>query len=358
MARCIPTENLTRVRAGFAFATGAAWTLWHIVKGRAGAQPVMTAVLIVVELIALLRLVGFVARSGSPPAAPLDAVDDDASCTVVVLAEAHDLRTLRAAVLAARLAWNSDGVIVVDPAARPDVRRLCAQMRVPLTAKIDDALTVSRGSLVALVDGNHAVLPDVFCRAAPLFADGTVGFVEGRVPTGDPLSGFVDEVRSPSDARVAAAVFRGTAVVLDPTALLDAGGVVDARHGGALATTVALASAGIYGQATADSFVTPVRPPDDATWRSDQTRRTASELGVLWRRTNPVWARSLRPAQRAGYIDELLARLAGVGAFAATALTLATLLTGKLPVVATPAALGLARAWAVLTLAVHAVRSR
>ena len=179
MTRRIETEKLTRVLAGFAFATGAAWTLWHIIKGRAGAQPVLTAVLIVVELMALMRLVGFVVRSGSPPAAPLDAFDDDASGTVVVLAEAHDLRTLRAAVLAARLAWNSDGAIVVDPESRPDVRRLCAQMRVPLTAKIDDALTVSRGNLVALVDGNHAVLPDVFCRAAPLFADGTIGFVQG-----------------------------------------------------------------------------------------------------------------------------------------------------------------------------------
>ena len=112
MTRRIPTENLTRALAGFAFATGAAWTLWHIVKGRAGAQPVMTAVLIVIELMALLRLVGFVIRSGSFPAAPLDAVDDDASGTVVVLAEAHDLRTLRAAVLAARLAWNSAGIII------------------------------------------------------------------------------------------------------------------------------------------------------------------------------------------------------------------------------------------------------
>ena len=178
------------------------------------------------------------------------------------------------------------------------------------------------------------------------------------MPTGDPLSRFVDEVRSPSDARVAAAVFRGTAVVLEPTALLDAGGIVDARHGGALATTVALASAGFTGQATADSFVTPVRPPDDATWRSDQSRRTASELRVLWRRTNPIWARALRPAQRVVFIDELLARVAGVGAFAAIALVIATLLTGKLPVVATPAALGLAGAWAVLTVAVHLVRGR
>ncbi len=332
---------------------------WQITIGGRGAPSLAAIATALLGVVILWRTVLYIVRTGGLiPEVVNDDLPDEGGAhgTVVVVAGPHDVTTIRAAVLAGRVARGVDRVIVADEFSRNDVREFCARWLVPLAQSVNDALIVSRGAPVALAEANHAVLPDIFERTVPLLNDGAA-FVQGPVPDGDPLGLWRDRVSRPRVARLGAARFAGTAVVLDPDVLLAAGGVRPDRRGGALATTIALAAAGERGVAAGVVLVTAVRSPSMNSWRAEQTRLTSTAARVLRSTRSPFWARDLSWRQRALLADEVADHLRGLAALAAVGVIVAALLTGRLPSNDGAGGLVIAAIAALAIAALHVARS-
>ena len=308
-----------------------------IARGPAAADEALWVTMVVALGVSIARFVLFATRAtrrrqAVPPASARRTI-----VGVVVVADGHDERTLRASVLAARSTHGVGDVRIASVGDQSTARSVASALGIVRVEAADRASAISAAiadldtDLVAVFNGEESVFPDMVGQVGRWFSDERVAMVRCTIAEGEDLEGL-DLAVAFGDSAAGAALAHDTAWVARRDAVIAAGGVRIDRDGGVLALVAALHRAG---HRTAFHAM-PIAAGTGAPNLDSRLALAARRTGLLVRTTlsadSPIFAVRHPFASRLAFASELLDAMTGPLA-AITALgTIVSLLTGRLPV--------------------------
>jgi cellulose synthase (UDP-forming) len=262
---------------------------------------------------------------------------------------------------------------LLDDGRRPEIAALATVWDAEYLARPDNAhakagnvnhaLPITRGDLVFVLDADHVPLPDALDAIVGYFDDAEVALVQTphdfynhdsiqHYEVGRHEQSVFYSVICPGKDRHNAAFWCGSGALIRRSALLGVGGVAVETIAEDFHTTIKLHRAGWKSHYHDEVLVQGIAPHDLASYLLQRDRWARGNLAVFTTPESPLRARELKAIQRLSYFASLSAYLAGPVRLLML-LTLAVVVwTGRLPLSASPLALGLLWAPAtVLTIA-------
>ena len=220
---------------------------------------------------------------------------------------------------------------VLDDGARPEVKRLARELGVRYLARtehehgragnINNALTVIKADLVAVLDADHVADPAFLERTIAYFDDPQVALVQTPQEfynrdsfEHDAVAGDRERFHEqalfyrmvqPGKNRWAAASWSGSGAILRIAALHDVGGVATETVTEDIHTTVRLHRRGWRTVYHNEVLARGLAAADADTYQLQRLRRSTGAMQVL-RLENPLWAGGLTSVQRVSYASTLL----------------------------------------------------
>ncbi len=363
-------DRAVRVVAAVALIWGVAYLTWRLGWSWRGAAPIPYAVLAAAELFGFVSL-GLYAWTGWRQRWP-DRPDRRSTPTVDVFVCTYDesIAVLEATLVGCRAMTYPHTTYVLDDGRRPDVAALAAELGAHYITRPDNAhakagninhaLTCTSGELIATLDADHVPQPDYLDATLGYFEDHRVALVQTphdfsnrdsvqhTRPAVHEQSLFYD-VLAPGKDRYDAMFWCGSAAVIRRAALVGVGGVLTKTVAEDFHTTIAMHARGWKSRYHPEVLVQGLAPHDLGAFLLQRERWARGNLRVFRTRENPIWCRGLTPAQRLSYLASLLNYFSGLQRLMLLGVLITTLLTGRLPMSASPATLlGLWLPWAVL----------
>ncbi|HZR14244.1 MAG TPA: glycosyltransferase family 2 protein [Acidimicrobiia bacterium] len=352
-----------------ALLTGLVYLAWRVVWTSSGAAPETFVPLLLAEAFGWVSLACYVfdAWRIRPPVRPV--LHSSPTVDVFVCTYDEPLAVLHATLAGCRAIAYPHTTWLLDDGRRPEVATLAEQMGARYMARPDNAhakagninhaLAHTSGELVLVLDADHVPLPDILDATLGYFEDASIALVQtphdfynrdsvqhskGRRHE----QTLFYEVIAPGKDRHDSMFWCGSATVIRRAALAEVGGVLTDTVAEDFHTTIALHARGWRTRYHAETLVQGLAPHDVAAFLLQRDRWARGNLRVFRTRENPVTCRGLRPAQRVSYLGSLLNYFGGLQRFVLLAVLATTLLTGRLPMTATPA--GLVFVWLPWTL--------
>jgi cellulose synthase (UDP-forming) len=354
--------RLLRCFALLAMAWMTAYIVWRVGWSLAGANPVLWAMLLVAEaygLWGLAMLTWFSWRMPPcvrPPATPGHAVD------VYVCTYDEPEAVLRATLAGCAALAYPHTTYLLDDGRRPEIAALAARWDAQYLSRADNshakagninnALPITGGDLVFMLDADHVPLPDALDALIGYFDDERVAVVQTphefynhdsiqHYEIGRHEQSVFYSVICPGKDRHNAAFWCGSGAVLRRSALLGVGGVAVETIAEDFHTTIKLHRAGWKTHYHDEVVVQGLAPHDLAAYLLQRDRWARGNLAVFTTPESPLRARELKPIQRLSYFASLSAYLAGPMRLLMLVTLAAVVWTGELPLQASPLALGL-----------------
>lgn len=345
-------EWLVRVIAVTALVWGAAYLTWRVGWTWQGTNPVMFAALLVAELVGYVSL-GFFAflawrrvDCAPRPATTVRSVD------ILVPTYDEPVEVLRATLLGCRAVNHPHRTWLLDDGRRPSMRDLAAELGVEYVTRPDNshakagninhALPLLDGELVAVLDADHVPLPDFLDAMVGHFDDDDVVLVQAphefyNLDSVQHVEGQIHEqsfffrVVCPGKDRNNSVFWCGSGTVLRREPLMEIGGVQTTTIAEDFHTTIKLHQRGWRTHYVDRTLLLGLAPHDLSAFLLQRSRWARGNLRVFLTRQNPVWARGLRPVQRASYLGSLFHYFGGPQRLALLTILCVTLVTGVLP---------------------------
>jgi cellulose synthase (UDP-forming) len=250
---------------------------------------------------------------------------------------------------------------VLDDGARPEVKKLARELGVKYLARaehehgragnLNDALSVIKADLVAVLDADHVADPAFLERTVAYFDDPQVALVqtpqefynrdsfEHDAVAGDGErfheQALVQRMVGPGRNRWAAATWSGSGAVLRVAALQAVGGVATETVTEDVHTTVRLHRQGWKTVYHNQVLSRGLAAADADTYQAQRLRRGTGAMQVL-RLERPLWAAGLTLPQRVSYAAALLTPLDAWRTLGFMILPIVVVVTGAVPVRADP----------------------
>jgi cellulose synthase (UDP-forming) len=350
-------ERLVQCVATVALLWGGAYFLWRIGWSGRGVNPALFAVLLVAELFGWLSLVLYAflgwrgPRSGRPPRRGTPTVD------VFVCTYNEPVYVLEATLAGCRAITYPHTTYLLDDGRRAEMAELATRMdaqwvtrpdnRHAKAGNVNHALGVTDGELILTLDADHVPRPDILDGTLGYFDDSHVALVQTphdffnrdsfqHTRSERHEQTLFYEVLAPGKDRHNAMFWCGSATIIRRDALVAVGGVLTDTVAEDFHTTIAIHARGWRTHFHAETLVQGLAPHDLAGFLLQRERWARGNLAVFRTRENPITCRGLRPLQRLSYLASLLQYFSGLQRLALLGLLSCTLVTGRLPMRATP----------------------
>ncbi len=346
-----------------------AYLVWRIGWSWRGASPWLWATLLIAEAygfwgLAMLTWFSWrLPRCERPHATPGRKVD------VYVCTYDEPAAVVRATLAGCAALGYPHTTYLLDDGRRPEMAELAAHWdAVYLTrpdnahakaGNINHALPITGGELVFVLDADHVPLPDALDAVVGYFDDSAVAVVQTphdfynhdsiqHYEVGRHEQSVFYSVICPGKDRHNAAFWCGSGALIRRSALLGVGGVAVETIAEDFHTTLKLHRAGWKSHYHDEVLVQGIAPHDLAAYLLQRDRWARGNLAVFTTPESPLRARELTGLQRLSYFASLSAYLAGPVRLLMLLTLAAVVWTGRLPLSASPLALGLL--WAPATL--------
>ena len=312
-----------------------------VARGPGTADTALWVTMLVTLGASVVRFALFNARAARPRQALPPASMRRSYMGIVVVADGHDERTLRATVLAAR---STLGVVDVrlaavgDQSAAEAVSTSLDVVRVEASnraAAVTAAIADLQADFVAVFDGAESVFPDLVAQVGRWFADDRIAMVRCTVSESEEVEGL-DLAVAFGDSSAGVALAQETAWVARRDAVIRAGGIRTDRDGGVLALVAALHHAGLRTAFHPIPIAAGTGAPNLDTRLALAARRTGLLIRVVLSNGGPLRARRHPLASRIAFLSELVEVATGPLAVVTAVGTIAALLTGRLPLTGSP----------------------
>ena len=363
--------TVVRVLAGAALVCGAIYLVWRIGWSGNGASPGLFVVLLAAELFGWvsLGLYAFLAWSLPPvqrPPRPAEVPSVD----VFVCTYDEAVRIVEPTLIGCRAIPVPHTTYLLDDGRRPEMAELAARLGAHYVTRPDNAhakagninhaLPETRGELILMLDADHVPLPDILDATLGYFADPEVALVQTphdfsnrdsvqhTKTTRHEQSMFYDVI-APGKDRHNAMFWCGSATVVRRSALESVGGVLTDTVAEDFHTTIAMHALGWRTRYHPETLVQGLAPHDLAGFLLQRARWARGNLAVFRTKQNPMICRGLSPKQRISYFASLFNYFAALQRVALIAVLTTMLVSGWLPMHASPAVLiALWLPWSVL----------
>jgi cellulose synthase (UDP-forming) len=356
--------RLVRCIAVSALVWGIAYLVWRAGFTSHGASMATYMPLLVAELFGWVSLACYtfeawdVRQSVRPPVRVEMAVD------VFVCTYDEPVAVVHATLAGCRAITYPHTTWLLDDGRRPEMATLAAQMGASYLTRPDNmhakagninhALGRTSSDLLLVLDADHVPLPDILDATVGYFSDDDVALVQtphdfynrdsvqhskGRRHE----QTLFYEVIAPGKDRHGSMFWCGSATVVRRAALAEIGGVLTETVAEDFHTTIALHARGWQTRYHAETLVQGLAPHDVAAFLLQRDRWARGNLRVFRTRENPITCPGLQLRQRVSYLGSLLGYFSGLQRLTLLSVLIATLLSGRLPLSATP--MGLAFFW-------------
>ncbi|HWI75881.1 MAG TPA: glycosyltransferase [Sphingomicrobium sp.] len=347
-------------------------------------SPTLSTLLLAAELFGIFSLAlhifstwTLVDRRAPPPAA-------GASADIFVTTWNEPVEMLRNTLLAAKAVRHAGTVWLLDDGARPEMRRLAAELGVAYLARTDrahakagnlnNALGHSNGKFVAIFDCDHAPSPDFLERTLGYFSDPRVAFVQtpqdfynvdsfqhrGRRASQEVWheQTLFYRVIQPGKDRWNAAFFCGSCAVVRREALDAIGGFATGTITEDLHTSLKLHKAGWSSAYHSEALAFGLSPSDFDQYQTQRLRWARGAMQV-WRKEGFLFRGGLTLAQKLSYLASTSTYFEGWQKGIVYFLPVVVILTGWMPITnAGPAFLTLFALWLLSGMALNEAVSR
>ncbi len=339
-------------------AAGVVYLGWRAGWTRSGTDAWLFWPLWLAEATTLLSLVRFAAETWrlrfDQPVSP----ERQHTVDVVVIARDEPTEVLRATLIGCVALQHEHRTVVLDPLCRQQVADLARSLGIEVMCPrgldasaepevhLNSVLDRLDGELIAVLRGDDVPLPEMIGALQGDFADETVWCAQGRQavygPSAGDYDGGIDElalffgVMQPGKNHHGAAYWCGSGALLRREAVDALGGVpvqtdtptfqmsLAAHADGWTSTFHGEPTALTLAQADVEGFVAR-----HALW-------AAGNIQSLRTPSSPLFPGGLSRGQRLSYLGTIATYLAGPRRLASVAVLVATLLTGRLPIVTDP----------------------
>ncbi len=318
-----------------------------------GANFLLLVPIVVAELILLSQFALTYAVS-RPLAHDTVVVESSMACDVIVAVLDEPVSVVRATMLGVRAVQNRESTVIVDHRDRPEIASLAAEFDAVYVTGVhrgrsnlvNEALLCGTAPLVAFFDGDCVPLPHFAAATAGYFGDPGVGFVQSRVEpiNRDSLEHLAPHrhassldhlVIGPARGARGAAIWQQSGSMVRRLALQGIGGLVDTVTGAATLTSIALNRDGWSGRFHGDVVCLCVAPNTVDAYLAVRGGESIARLRVLVRhRLSPVVSSRLTTSQRAAYLEDLSRPLGAVAYLLLFGALIASVVSGRVPVVA------------------------
>lgn len=350
---------------------GAAYLTWRIGWSGRGAALWPYRVLLVAELYGFVSMALYAWGAWRVPVASRPIRTGTPSVDIFVCTYDEPVRVLEATLGGCRAISYRHTTYLLDDGHRPEIAALAIEMGALYISRPDNAhakagninhaLGCTDGELILALDADHVPHPDILEATLGYFDDPAVGLVQTphdfsnrdsmqhTKPSVHEQSLFY-EILAPGKDRAGAMFWCGSAAVIRREALLSVGGVQTKTVAEDFHTTISMHSRGWRSRYHHESLVQGLAPHDLAAFLLQRERWARGNLRVFRTRQNPLWCSGLTLGQRLSYLASLSNYFSGLQRLALLAVLVNTLVTGRLPMSASPATLVILWApWAVLS---------
>jgi len=258
-------------------------------------------------------------------------------------------------VIAATQLAGDHRVWLLDDGRRNDVRQLAKDTGVGYIIRPDNrhakagninhALKVTDGELILVLDADHVVISDMLTDLVGIFDDPRVCLVQTphEFANTDSIQHYAADrheqslffrVIMPSKDSMGAAFWCGSAAILRRAALEDVGGVATETIAEDYHTSLKMISRGWTTRYMNKTYVLGMAPGDLDSYLIQRDRWARGNLSVLRSKENPLLARGLSFGQRIAFAESLFAYGSGPMRVLMLAILAGTLLSGRIPIVA------------------------
>lgn len=356
-------ERLLHLLIAATLAAGAAYLTWRVGWTGRGAFTPTFVPLLAAEAFGFLSLAAYAAMAWHLPARtspPSPAGRAGRRVDVFVCTYDEPVAVVHATLAGCRAIRHPHTTWLLDDGRRPEMAELAAAMgaryltradnRHAKAGNINHALGHTDGELILVLDADHVPLPGILDATVGYFDDPTVAVVQ--TPHDFSNRDSVQHTRpwrheqslfyrvvAPGKDRWNSMFWCGSATVLRRAALVGVGGVLTDTVAEDFHTSIALHAAGWRTRYHDEILVQGLAPHDAAAFLLQRDRWARGNLRVLRTPQSPLRAQGLTARQRISYLSSLLAYGNGPQRLVMLGVLVVTLLTGRLPLTATPVTL-------------------
>jgi cellulose synthase (UDP-forming) len=365
--------RLVQFLAVLALAWGAGYLVWRIGWSGRGTPLALYLILLAAELFGWVSL-GFYAflawrvdESRRPP-------EPDVLPTVDVFVTTYDepIAVVEPTLVGCRAMALPHRTYLLDDGRRPEMRDLAARYGAIWVTRPDNAhakagninhaLTKTDGELIVVLDADHVPRPDFLQATLGYFDDPDVALVQTPHDFSNRDSiqhtsavrheqTLFFDVIGPGKDRCNSMFWCGSATVVRRLALEGVGGVLTDTVAEDFHTTIRMHAQGWRTRYHDEILVQGKAPHDLASFLLQRARWAKGNLAVFRTRENPITCRGLTRRQRVSYFASLYNYFSGLQRIALLLVLAWVLLTGQLPMHASPLTLlTLWLPWSVLAL--------
>lgn len=354
-------ERLLQALVVVTLFAGAAYLTWRVaVTGRGAFAPTYAA-LLAAEVFGYLSLAAYAAMAWHLPG-PSRRPDRRRRPSVDVFVCTYDepVAVVHATLAGCRAIRHPHTTWLLDDGRRPEMAALAEAMgaryltrpdnRHAKAGNINHALAHTAGELILVLDADHVPLPEILDATVGYFDDPGVALVQTphefynrdsvqhTTPFRHEQSLFY-RVVAPGKDRWNSMFWCGSATVLRRRALEAVGGVLTDTVAEDFHTSIALHAAGWRSRYHDEPLVRGLAPHDVDAFLLQRDRWARGNLRVLRTPQSPLRTRDLTLRQRVSYLASLLAYGVGPQKLVMFVVLVVTLVSGRLPLTATPATL-------------------
>ncbi len=354
-----------RLVTALALLWGVAYLTWRVGWSGRGAAPVPYWTLLAAELYGFVSLVLYAWGAWRVPAAVRPLRRGTPSVDIFVCTYDEPVRVVEATLTGCRAISYRHTTYLLDDGHRPEMAALAVEMGARYVSRPDNshakagninhALGCTDGDLILALDADHVPHPDILQATLGYFDDPEVGLVQSphdflnrdsmqHTKPGVHEQSLFYEILAPGKDRVGAMFWCGSAAVIRREALLSVGGVQTKTVAEDFHTTIAMHSKGWRSRYHHETLVQGLAPHDLAAFLLQRERWARGNLRVFRTRENPIWCPGLSLGQRLSYLASLSNYFSGLQRLVLLGVLVNTLLSGRLPMSASP--LTLASFWA------------
>jgi cellulose synthase (UDP-forming) len=360
-----------RAVSALALLWGIAYLTWRLGWSGRGAAPVPYWILVAAELYGFISLVLYTWGAWRVPTAVRPFRTGTPSVDIFVCTYDETVRVVEATLAGCRAIPYRHTTYLLDDGHRPEMATLALEMGARYVSRPDNAhakagninhaLACTDGDLILALDADHVPHPDILQATLGYFDDARVGLVQTphdflnrdsmqHTKPGVHEQSLFYEILAPGKDRVGAMFWCGSAAVIRREALLSVGGVQTKTVAEDFHTTIAMHSKGWRSRYHHETLVQGLAPHDLAAFLLQRERWARGNLRVFRTRENPIWCPRLSLGQRLSYLASLSNYFSGLQRLLLLGILVNTLVSGRLPMSASPLTLAVFWApWAVLS---------
>jgi cellulose synthase (UDP-forming) len=327
--------------------------MWRLFDTWQGTNPILFTILFCCELFGWTMLASFTFLAWRIPIRARPPIVEHPTVSVFVCTYDEGIHVLEATLVGCNAIGYPHRTYVLDDGRRSEVEGLATRLGAVYVTRtnnlhakagnINNALGVTDGELLLVLDADHVPQPDILDATVGYFDDASVALVQTphdfgnldsfqHFDTGRHDQSVFFEVIMPGKDRHNGAFWCGSAAVIRRSALEDIGGIATDTVAEDFHTTIRMHSKGWKTRYHDETLVQGLAPHDLASFLLQRDRWARGNLAVLRTPENPIFARNLTVKQRVSYLASLLAYFVPLQRVLMVGVLAMMLISGLLPV--------------------------